>query len=77
MRISGQEFALSFGALGYQVVIEQFTFDYERPYEIPYRIQCYITQVVQSDAIASLAELVVADVASFADQIAAFSDAVF
>lgn len=76
MRISGQEFSLSWGVFFYSVVIEEFTFDYERSYEIPYRIKCYITQVITPDVPASLDDQVSADLASFSDQVSAFSDAV-
>jgi len=52
LAISGEEVTLSWGALTYQVVVEHFDPDYERRYEIPYKI-CVIVSEVQQDASAS------------------------
>ena len=40
LRIAGQPVYLSVGGISYQVVVSSFEWNYQRSYEIPYRITC-------------------------------------
>ena len=44
LRQLGQPITLTWGGLTYQVVIASASFEYERSYEIPYRISCTLAQ---------------------------------
>lgn len=74
MRISGQEFDLSFGAIFCSVVIEEFEYNYMRVNEVPYRIKVYITAPIVPEIEPSLDDLVAADLLSFAGMVASFVD---
>lgn len=77
MRVAGQELPLSFGSYFYTVVIEEFVCDYEREYQILYRIKCFVVSSDQEagSIIPSLDALVGADLATFASLVTTFVNA--
>lgn len=44
MRQSGARVICAFGGLAYEVIVWLFEPDYERPYQVPYRIQCGVVR---------------------------------
>lgn len=76
MRRSGQQFALSFGSFFYQVMIEEFTFDYERAYQIIYKIKLFVISAITPDAEPSLDDLVTSDLGALSGLIGQFTAAV-
>lgn len=73
MRVSGKTLVLSFDVFLYLVVIEEFDFDFQQAYEIPYRIKLYITRAITTDVLPSLVDLVAGDLASLGGQISQFT----
>lgn len=65
LRISGQAQALFWGDFKYKVVVEEFVADYERFYQIPYRISCLVeedqTNLITSVAGAGIDDLIAED----------------
>lgn len=62
MVISGEEVTLTWGALTFQVIVEDFDPDYHRRYEIPYKIRCVVSEVQsQGQSGASLGATLSAD----------------
>ena len=84
MRQLGLPVTLSYAGLIFTVIIASFTFDYQRNYEIPYRITCTVSQpeVPPAAATSSVDQLVNSDLGSVgqflsdtqADVTAAFAD---
>lgn len=73
MRKAGQQLPLVFGSFFYTVVIADFTFSYEREYQIRYTIKL---TVITSDVLAtqpSLADLINADLSSFSGLVDGFA----
>jgi hypothetical protein len=57
MRVAGAPVQLTWSTFNYQVVINKFTFDYQSPLEIPYRI-CLTVQVDNTIPIPSLLQAI-------------------
>ena len=57
MRVAGTPVQLTWSSFNYQVIINKFTFDYQSPLEIPYRI-CLTVQVDNTIPIPSLLQTI-------------------
>lgn len=72
---SGEEVTLSWGALTYQVVVEDFDPDYHRRYEIPYKIRVTVSDVQNgSQPGSSLGAAISSDASLLATSIKALPD---
>ncbi|MBV9984501.1 hypothetical protein [Bradyrhizobium sp.] len=76
MRLAGQAVTLSFGSVLMSVVIEEFTYDYEREWQVLYNIRCYVVNVIIPAVDQSLAALITGDLASLALSVSSFVAAV-
>lgn len=74
MRRAGLQMPLSFGEFFYTVAIEEFDFDFERPYQIPYHIKLYVISFDDGGVDPSLDDLVTSDLGSFSDEVSAFDE---
>lgn len=67
LRDAGDAIILVCGSITKTVVIKEFSYDFERPYQAPYQITCVVASDDSDDDItASLDDSVNADMASFA-----------
>lgn len=76
MRRAGLELPLIFGSFFYTVLIDEFTFRYEREYQIRYSIKVI---VITSDVLAiqpSLTDLVVGDLLALSGAVSDFAETV-
>lgn len=62
---SGRSVSLTWGGFAYQVIVDSFDADYQRFYEIPYRVACTVDTGGSSGAMPStLTAVIAADMAS-------------
>lgn len=78
MRISGQEVPLLVDSEMRTVVVRQFHWDYQRPYQIPYTVACVVASTpFLGLGPTSLDDLVTLDLAAVGGLIATFGASVF
>jgi hypothetical protein len=73
MRDAGGKVTLACGAVIKTVVVKEFSYDYERPYQAPYQITCVVAPDDAGDPLQSLDDLVGQDAAAFSDQVDQFN----
>lgn len=78
LRVSGQQVPLLIDSEMRSVVVRQFHWDYQRPYQIPYTINCVVASTpFLGLGPSSLDDLVTVDLAAVGSLISSFAGSVF